>query len=125
MIADARSAFGSSVAEELEGLEIRSALGLLSAHLKVSPRHLAVVVSGDAEKVVVRDPVTFLNGFGSAAEALIVLDDLAVFRNVCERDLVAVGDVFLSDEREDLVSLSVSDFGSLGDVSYTCDDVVG
>ena len=125
MIADARPAFGSSVAEELEGRKIRSALGLLRAHLKFRTCHLVLIISGNAEQVVVGYPVTFLNFFGCVTEALIVLDDLAVFRNVCERDLVAVGDVFLSDEREDLISLSVGDFGSLGDVSYTCDDVIG
>ena len=125
VVADAGSSFSSSVAEELESLEIRSAFGLLCAHPEFGTCHLAVVISGDAEQVVMGDPVTFCDRFGCVTEALIVLDDLAVLRNVRDGDLVAVGDVFLGCKRQDLVSPAVGDCGTFRYINHAGYDVIG
>ena len=125
VVADSRSAFRSSVAPELEACKIRRAFGLPCAHDEIFAGLLALVISGDAEKVVVGDPVALPNRFGSLSEALIILDDLAALGNICQGDLVAVGDVLLSCQGEDLVALAVCYGGTCGDVCDAGDDVIG
>ena len=80
MIANARTAFGSSVSPEL--------------HLFSSLHQFTVVVARNAEDVVLIDPATLRNGMTDLANHLTILDRFVTFAKIHKRNLMAVGDVF-------------------------------
>ena len=118
MVADAGPAFRSAVAPELHA---GVCFGKLRHGRILCLHHLAVVVSGNTEQIVVGNPVALADGFGSLAQSFIVLEDLSAGGDVLQGNFVTVGNVLLRNERKDLFPFPISDgfpSGNIGNAGY-------
>ena len=121
VVTDTGTALRSAVAPELH-----AGLGLyrLRQSFVLCLYHLAVIVSGDTEQIVMGDPAALGNVTADHAKAFAVFDDVAALGNVHKGDLVAVGDVLLSGQAANLLPIAVGDGLTGGDIGDHGDHVV-